>query len=226
MTISATVALLGFKEGIPRFMTRFENMADARGTWVTASVATATFTAVVVVALVVNVERLAEQFLEPSTPQRLLLMFIITLPFFVGLELAVAGIRGCENTIYRTYTRDLIYNLLRLALIVGLLFAGYGVVAMGYAYLVSAAVAFVVALWLFNRIFPIRGAFNTHGSDIIVFSLPLVLSSLVSILFAQVDTLMLAAFLPSSRVGIYNAAWPLARAVGVIISSFRFLFYR
>jgi O-antigen/teichoic acid export membrane protein len=224
MTVSATIALLGFREGVPRFMTRFESASDVRGAWITGTGLTVVLTAIVMVALVLNVERLVDRFLEPSTPPELLVVFIATLPFFIGLEIAVAGIRGRENTIYRTYSRDLIYNVLRLALIAVLLVAGYGIIAMGVAYLASALVAFVVALWLFNRLFPIRGAFETRTREMLVFSFPLVLSSMVSILLAQIDTLMIANFLPASQAGIYNAAWPLARAVGVIVSSFGFLF--
>jgi O-antigen/teichoic acid export membrane protein len=224
MTVSATIATLGFKEGIPRFMTRFESASDARGAWVTGTSLSVALTVLVTIALFLNVERLAARFFEASTPPELLLVFIATLPFYVGLEIVVAGIRGRENTIYRTYSRDLIYNVLRLALIIVLLLAGYGVVAAGFSYFVSALVAFAVALWLFNRLFPIRGAFETRTREMLVFSFPLVLSSMVSILLAQIDTLMIANFLPSREAGIYNAAWPLARAVGVIVSSFGFLF--
>lgn len=224
MTIAATVALLGLRGGIPRFMTRFEDPADVRGAWVAGSAIAVTFTAVITVVLFMNAERLAETFLDPSPPRELIVVFILTLPFVVGLELVVAGIRGRENTIYRTYARDLLYNGLRLGLILVLLFAGYSVVAIGFAYLVSAAVAFVAALWLFNRLFSITGPFNTHAREMVVFSLPLVLSSMVSVLLSEIDTVMIGYSLPSSQAGIYGAAWPLASGVGVIVSSFGFLF--
>ena len=224
MTVSTTLAMFGFKEGIARFMTRFEHEADVRGAWRTGVVITVVLTVVVTVGLLANAERLAGRLLEPSTPRALVFVFIATLPLFVGLELAVAGIRGRENTIYRTYTRDLLYNGLRLGLIVGLLVAGYGVVAMGYAYLVATAVSFVVALWMFDRLLPIAGHSRTRVREMTLFSLPLVLSSLSAILLSQVDTLMIGYYLPSARAGVYNAAWPLARGVGVIVSSFGFLF--
>ena len=162
MTVSTTLAMFGFKQGIARFITRFEHEADVRGAWRTGVVITVVLTVVVTVGLLANAERLAGRLLEPSTPRALVFVFIATLPLFVGLELAVAGMRGRENTIYRTYTRDLLYNGLRLGLIVGLLVAGYGVVAMGYAYLVATAVSFVVALRLFDRLLPIAGPSRTR----------------------------------------------------------------
>ena len=224
LTVSSTLALAGFKKGIARFMTRFEREADVRGVWVTGTAIGAALTLVIAVTLFVNVERLAARLFEPSTPRGLIVVFIATLPFFAGMKLAVAGIQGRENTIYRTYTQDLLYNGLRLALIVGLLVAGYGVVAMGYAYLLSAASAFVVALWLFDRLLPITGEFELRTREIVFFSLPLVFSSVTSILLSQIDTLMIGYYLPSDQAGVYNAAWPLARGVGVIVSSFGFLF--
>ena len=224
MTIAATVALLGLREGIPRFMTRFDDPANVRGAWIIGSAIAAGLTGVVTLGLLLNAQRLAETLLDPSPPRALVILFAGTLPFFVGLELAVAGIRGCENTIYRTYVRDLLYNGLRLTLIVGLLSTGYGVIAMGYAYLVSTAVAFVVGLWLFNRLFPIVGPFETYTREIVVFSLPLVLSSIVSVLLSEIDTVMIGYSLPARQAGIYGAAWPLASGVSVIVSSFGFLF--
>jgi len=224
MTVAVTLALFGFKEGIPRFMTRFEREADVRGAWVTGTAIAIVLTLGTTVVLLANTERLAGRLLEPSTPRELVVVFVLTLPVFAGLELVVAGIRGRENTIYRTYTRDLLFSGLRLALIVGFLLAGYGVVAAGYAYLISAAVALVAALWLFNRLLAIRGPFEIRAREMTLFSLPLVLSSLSGILLSQVDTLMIGYYLPSSQAGIYGSAWPLARGVGVIVSSFGFLF--
>jgi O-antigen/teichoic acid export membrane protein len=224
MTIAVTVALLGFRGGIPRFMTRFEDRAEKRGAWIVGSTIAACLTGVITLVLFVNAERIAETLLDPSPPRDLLVIFIATIPFVVGLELAIAGIRGRENTIYRTYTRDLLYNGLRLSLITGLLFVGYDVIAVGYAYLIAAAVAFVIALWLFNRLLPIVGPFEAHTREMVTFSIPLVLSSMVSVLLSEIDTVMIGAYLPSNQAGIYGAAWPLASGVGVIVSSFGFLF--
>lgn len=223
MTVATTLALFGFKEGIPRFMTRFEDERDVRGAWVTGSAIALVLVLATTVVLFVNVEWVSERFEGPVSTE-LLSLFVLTLPVFAGLELVVAGIRGRENTIYRTYTRDLLFSGLRLALIAGLILAGYGVVAAGYAYLISAAIALVVALWLFNRLLAIRGPFEIRAREMTLFSLPLVLSSLSGILLSQVDTLMIGYYLPSSQAGIYGAAWPLARGIGVIVSSFGFLF--
>jgi O-antigen/teichoic acid export membrane protein len=223
MTIATTVALFGFREGIPRFMTRFESDENARGAWFTGSAVALVLAVGTTVALFTNAEWVGVQF-EEQVSTELLSLFVLTIPFFAGLQLAVAGIRGRENTIYRTYTRDLLYNGLRLGLIVSLLLAGYGVVAVGYAYLASAAVALVVALWLFNRLLPIRGAFRTRTREMVVFSLPLVLASVSSILLGRVDSIMIGYYLPIEQAGIYGAAWPLARTVSVIVSSFGFLF--
>ena len=98
MTVSTTLAMFGFKEGITRFMTRFEHEADVRGAWRTGVVITVVLTVVVTVGLLANAERVAGRLLEPSTPRALVFVSIATLPLFVGLELAAAGMRGRENT--------------------------------------------------------------------------------------------------------------------------------
>ena len=57
-----------------------------------------------------------------------------------------------------------------------------------------------------------------------LFSLPLVLSAVVSKLLGEVDTLMLGYFRTTAEVGLYDAAYQLAAGLPVILSSFGFLY--
>jgi O-antigen/teichoic acid export membrane protein len=224
MTLCVTVALVGFGQGIPRFMARFDTLQDERGAWFTGATIAGGCTAVLTFVLFINGELLNALLLGGARPERLLVLFIATVPFAAGLEVAVAGIRGRENTIYRMCARDLVYNGLRIGLLVVLLLTGAGILAAGYAYLLSAIVAAGLAYALFNRLLPIIGPVNLHTREMMYFSMPLMISSMVSALLARTDMLMLSYYLPSTAVGVYNAAYPLSRGLPVIISSFEFLY--
>lgn len=154
----------------------------------------------------------------------LLMLFIASIPFVVGLEIAVAGLRGCEHTRYRVYTQDILYKGLRICLIGALLVSGVGVLAAGYAYLTAAAVACIVACLLLNRVLPLIGSFELHTRAMLSFSAPLMISAVVGTVLARTDTLMLGYYLSPTEAGVYNAAFPLSRALPVIVSSFEFIY--
>lgn len=226
MTLSSTFALIGFNEGIPRFMSRFDDERDVRGVWVSGLVLAGIAGLAIALALLVAGARVQRLLFGPGTPAALPTLFVLTIPFLVGLQVAVGAIRGHENTIYRTYSYDLLYNGLRLGLLLVLLFAaGVGALAAGYAYVVAAAVSFVVAHLLLNRLLSLRGAFRTHGKAMVRFSAPLVVAAMVSALLAQIDTLMLGALASTSEsAGVYNYGYQLAAGLPVVLSVFGFLY--
>lgn len=191
LMLCTTIAMLGMDEGISRYMPRFSDMHDVRGAWVSGAAVAGVASAVMALGLLVAIEPLNQLLFDTETSVWMLVLFILTIPFYTQLEIAINAIRGQENTIYRTYVRDLFYNIFRVGLLAALLVAGYGVTAAGYAYLVAAVASVVVGYLLLNRLFPIVGSFNTHTREILLFSLPLVLASIVTTVLSQIDTLML-----------------------------------
>jgi O-antigen/teichoic acid export membrane protein len=225
MTLGSTLALLGLDQGISRFASRYDDERDVRGLWVVGLALAGATGMLLSAALLLAGDRLRRLLFEPTTPPGLLTLFALALPFLVGLRLGVGAVRGHENTRYRTYAYDLLYNGLRLALLVALLLAGGGVLAAGYAYLAAAVVAFVVVHTLLNRLLALRGPFRTHVRDLLTFSAPLVVAAAVSALFAQIDTIMLGALLPSTApAGAYNKGYTIAAGLPVVLSVFGFLY--
>jgi O-antigen/teichoic acid export membrane protein len=205
-------------------MSKFDQTMDVRGAVATALFVAAATTTLVTAALLLNVDFLAQTFLDPGTPSSLLVLFVLAVPFVVLLRIGVGGIRGRENTRYKIYTQDLLYPSGRILVLVGLLGLGYGVQAAGYAYLAGAAVAALLSLVLLNRLLPLAGEYSLHTRAMLTFSAPLVVSSFLSVLFSQTDTLMIGYFHPSEEVGFYSAAYPLATGLSLVLSSFGFMY--
>ena len=226
LTLGMTAALVGFDKGVPRFMSRFDDDRDVRGAWLTGLLVAGIAGIAISAILLFNGEWVADLLLneDADIPPALLTLFVLSIPLVAGQQIAIRAIQGFENTIYRVYVRDLLYNGIRIVLLVVLLLAGVGVLAAGYAYVVSAALSVVVGFALLNRLLPIRGAFRLHTRSMLSFSLPLVISSVVTMVLSRIDTLMLAAFVPTEAVGIYNAAYPIAAGVPVLLSSFGFIY--
>jgi O-antigen/teichoic acid export membrane protein len=224
MSLGLTLAIAGCDQGIPRFMSRFENARDIRGAWLSGFFISGVITLVVTAVLLLNIEWIINNLFDGTAPPQLVVIFVLAIPVLVGQQLGVGAIRGFENTIYRTYSRDLLYNGLRLGLLVVLLLAGVGIFAAGYAYLVAGAVGFVTIHIFLRRLLPLRGEFRPHVQELLWFSVPLLFSAAVTKLLSRIDTVMLGFFVDSARVGVYDVAYTLALGLGVIFSAFGFIY--
>lgn len=224
VSLATTVALLGFSQGIARYIPRYDSPADKRGVWVSAITVTGAL-AVGVTALVYThaAELTALLFERPDSPA-VVTTFVLAIPLLVGMRVGIGSIRGFENTVYRTVTRDVVYPVSRIGLIVVLVSLGYGLIAVSYAYLAAAAVSFLLAHLLLHRLIPLAGRFRTHTQELLRFSAPLVVSGLLAQLLVRTDTLMLGALADSYQVAIYNAAHPLAGGMLIVLSSFGFMY--
>ncbi|MFD1588330.1 flippase [Halorientalis brevis] len=222
--ISTTVALVGLRQGVPRYISRYDDARDIRGAWVTGILIAGVIGSVVAIGLAVETETVVGLLFEQADSTGLLFLFAVAIPFVIGMQVGIGAIRGFENTLYRTYTRDLLYPGLRIAALVVFLWAGFGILAAGYAYLIAAVTTFVAVHVLLNRLIPLVGEVRTHVREMLTFSIPLVISTLLSRLLTRTDTLMLGYFDTSYQVGLYNAAFPLASALVLVLSSFGFMY--
>jgi O-antigen/teichoic acid export membrane protein len=224
LSFATTAAMVGFSQGVPRYVSRFDDDADRRGVWVGGLVVTGVVALALTAVLLASVGWLTDTLLSRADSPAMLSLFVLALPFVVGMKITVAAIRGHNNAVYRIYAQDLAYPLARIALLTALLIAGFGVLAAGYAYLVAALLSFGVALALLHRLTALRGEIRTHVREVGRFSLPVVLSGVLTVLLTRTDTLMLSYFRDTYEVGQYAAAYPLANGLIVVISSFGFLY--
>ncbi|WP_224338463.1 flippase [Haloprofundus halobius] len=225
MTFVTTLSLVGFTQAIPRYLSRYDDDVDRRGLWAGGMMLTGAIAIVATVVVVFFAEPIAAALFDSGDQAvRLLRVFALTAPFVVGMQVAVGAIRGYENTIYKTYVQDFTYPLTRLILIGIFLFGlNMGLLSVGYAYIVSAVLAFVVAHVLLRRLIPLRGAFRMHNREMLTFSAPLIVSTVMSVLVIQTDTVMLGYFTTSFQTGQYGAAYTLASGMLVALSAFGFI---
>jgi O-antigen/teichoic acid export membrane protein len=224
MSIGAVVGLAGFQQGIPRYMSRFDDERDVRGAWITGLSVTLVGSVLLTAVVVVYGDVVVSILFEREEAGLLVLLFAVAIPFNVGLRIGVGAIRGMENTIYKTYGKDIFYFGFRILVLVALLLAGAGTVAAGWAYLIASAAGFVVVHLLLRRLVPLVGEFTLRPREMARFSAPLLVSTVVGLLLSRTDTLMLGYFRPSNEVAMYTAAYPLATGMLVVLSSFGFMY--
>ncbi len=224
LTITVTIALAGCSQGVSRFIPRYDNAEDQRGVWVSGLILTAIFSLVISAVMFVSADVIAANLFETDEAVTLIRLLALALPFVAGFRIAVATIRGFENTVYPMAIQNFFYPLFRIALITVLLLAGMAIAVVGIAYLLAAILAFLLANVLLRRVMRLRGEYQTHTKELLVFSAPLIVSTVVGVMLTTTDTLMLGFFRSSYEVGMYDAAYPIASGLTVVLGAFGFLY--
>ena len=221
--VGTTLGLFGVQAGTARYLSRSTTESERRGVIVTGTTVGVVGSVVVATVLYLNLGRIATLLQADNT--ELLGLFIMVIPVYSMLKLAVALIRGMENTIYKTYAQHIVYPGVRLLLLFVLLSTGWGIAAAGYAYISAAAIGSVVAFALFTRLFDVRGTFETHYRTMLTYSAPLVFSGFATTLLSRADTLMIAAEWGPTEVALYDAAYPLATGLSMFLGAFGFMYF-
>ena len=223
-TLGATLGAAGFTQGVPRYMARFDDMHDIRGTWLTGLLISGGLSILIAVVLIAGSPILTPRLFELDGAWFLLIIFVVAIPARAVLKIGVGAIRGRENTVYKVLTQNICYPVLRLSLISGLLLAGVGLIGTGIGYLVALVASIVLTYYFLNRLFPLVGEFSLHSKEMTSFSAPLIVSTIIEVLLTRTDTMMLGYFRPSAEVGIYNAAYPLAGSLTVVLGAFGYMY--
>lgn len=224
VSISVVISIFGFTKGIPRYMSRDTSPSTKRGIWWSGVAVSAVVSLSLTTVLLTQSGTVSEYFLEGQVDSFTIQLLISSIPFIVGIRIAVAGIRGLENTNYRIVVNDLFYPLSRISLILFLLLAGVGTAAVGQAYLIASATSFLLGLFLLDRLVSVIGQVDTNVRELLRFSFPLLLSSIFGVLLLRMDTLLLGLLSTSHEVGLYNAAYPLAHGLIIVLRAFGYLY--
>lgn len=215
-------SLLGTSEGIARFKSFGEKYYNSLSSAVVITVPLSIFSSVIVyLGSGLFSEVLGNPGLEPVFK-----IFAINIPALVMLSLAVGVFRGNKKTKERVLISDFFSPAMILilsVLLVKLIGTTPQNAALGYilAGWLSALIAVTVIIVNGNRfdkpeLSQIRGLLD--------YSSPIMVASLFSFGFVWSNILILGYLLGSESAGLYNAAYPLTYAIGVLLSSVSYLF--
>lgn len=227
MEILAVIGLLGLHRGLPRFMSYYRGKGDAGA--VEDSIATASAIAVaggIVVSVVMyaGAPVIATLFNEPALESVLRLFTVAVLPLAL-FYLSIAMIRGVQNARYKVYVADVILPLVQIALILFLFWQGFGVEGAVYAYIIAVSLAAIIAVRYFRSLTSYGwGDVRARARELVVFSWPLMVVSVVIAVNRWVDVLMLGWLSESAAVGIYEVAMSVAGFSIIILSSLNYMY--
>lgn len=224
LTLVSTFAIFGLSQGIPRYIPRFNSKNRKNSVWASGFLITSVISVIAATIGVLFSREISNWIFNVPLYANIITIFAISVPFLSLFRIGVGGIRGMENTIYRTYSQDITYPLVRICILIALLSLGYGASSSAISYLCGSLAAFLVAHYLLNRILPLSMPRELEIRQLLTFSAPLIVSTTMAILLTRADTIMLGYFKTAKAAGIYSAAYPLAAGLQLVLTAFGFLY--
>lgn len=154
----------------------------------------------------------------------------IALPFFVLINIFTTIARGFDDVKPKVYFQDILKNTVFIAFLIVIILFNLSFLEVIYAFSLSIIIScFLLAVYIMKKILLSveRGRYATFlsmGKELLIFSLPLIITAMLNMIIAWTDTLMLGYFKTSDLVGLYNAALPVSRFIPIILTSVVFVY--
>ena len=158
----------------------------------------------------------------------ILKIFSVFLPILVLSRLLTPMFRIYNRLDLSTGIKSILEPSLKLLLSILLIYLGYGIFGVSFAYLFAIAASFVFMFYFsrkycfdfLDKTIPIRN----NLSELLHYSMPLIISGFAGFILMETDTLMLGYFKDMAQVGIYNVAYPTASLLLIIPSGLLVVF--
>ena len=231
ISIFVTISTLGLDLGSTRYIAYFRGKREEENVSgvISSSVQIALIASISLAAISFFISDLVSikifQCQALSTPLKI---FSIAIPFTVLIHVFIAIFRGFDRVEPSVYFQNILRNILFILFLITVVLFGLSFLDVIHAYVLSIAVTGVAfVMYMIKRPpLPIRwsGVNNTMKKKLLLFSLPLLATTMLGMIMHWTDTLMLGYFKTPDMVGLYNAALPLASLIPVVLTSMRFLY--
>jgi stage V sporulation protein B len=135
-------------------------------------------------------------------------LMVLSIPTLGFIELVGYAFIGYKEVRYRVYTYQVAVPAIKLVLAAAALSLGYGLIGWVWAYVASLALASLIAFFLYQR--KIGRALRDTAArpvdlrEVVSYSWPLSINTLVLLFSGQVGTLLLGHFRPPADVGVFQ----------------------
>lgn len=225
LSISTTFVVLGLHHGIARYLPRFKQSSDKRGILISAFSITTVTSLIVAFCLFIFADYIAINVFSNPSFSPILKVFAGAVPFAAFIRMVIGSMQGEKRASPAVFIQNIVLPSARFILIIIVIIVGVSAVKVAWAYLLAYATAALVGVYtlyrytqMFHKVTPAY-----HFKDLIPFSIPLAISTMMALLFVDADTLLLAYFQPATEVGLYAVIYPLSALLMIFLNSFTFL---
>ncbi len=228
-SIVSVIGLLGLEAGLRRFVPEFLSRGEKNKirplTYYTLKISMSLSLAIAAI-LFFSADFLAASIFHSKALAGIIQIFSLAIPFSTAASIFLGVIFGSKKADYKVYMDDLAKPGSRLLFLGMAVFLGYGLVGSSVAYLLSFIAAAIAGMLLFIKISG-KSASSLDKKEkkkILVYSLPIMLTTIAFIIMGQINSLLLGYLKVPSDVGIYNAAIPTADILVMVSLSIMTLF--
>lgn len=225
---AATLAQLGLHEGIGRYLPRFDDEADRRGVMLSAMSMALPAALLFGTGLFVAAPTVAELAFDSPEVTPVFQVFALVIPLQVTHRLVVSTVQGQQRTAPKVLIENLTKPLARILAIGMVVVVGASAFRISLAYLFGWLVPVALGIGYLYRETSIPD--RTVGvvmrrRELLSFSIPLVISGMLTVVFNDLDTLLLGFFSGGTeQVALYNVVYPLATLLNTAMLAFSFIF--
>lgn len=213
LSLVTVMGSLGLRTGVVRYLPR-QDTRVGRLSVVTASVRlTAVASVIFAGVLFITSDILSVVVFDDVQMAPLLKIVAIGVPLAVFGQLGASVARGMKNARSKNLIENISFPTSRVLFITVAIFLGFGTVGIAWAYVGGYALMALLGGIYVLLVFGFPHASDVEYTNLLRFSLPLLFANGMSFINSSLDTILIGAFLTSDKVGIYGAAYPLARLV-------------
>lgn len=212
LAILATLALLGLRASMVRYVPMFARQRDEEKLWGTLQVGLGLTLVVSIVlggGLFILAELVANRVFHTPELAPFLRIAGFAVPFTALIDILAAATQGFKQMQYKVYAQDIAVTSIKLVLAVVFLVMGFGTLGVVSAHVVATVSACVMLLYFLHKLFsfnrPVLVA-QRNVKQMLGFSLPVYFSQIIDVVGGNLGILLLGMLSTTTAVGIFAAA--------------------
>jgi O-antigen/teichoic acid export membrane protein len=159
---------------------------------------------------------------NPDLP-RLIKIAVLSIPFLAVINIVIYTFSGYKELRYNVYLKQTLEPVLRIVFVFILALFGLGVIEWTWFYNFILIITAAVSLWLLakNILKPLmlESTIRIEIKEIIAYSWPISIASILTILIGQTDYLILGIYHPPENVGAYRIYIQIVALLQLILGS-------
>jgi O-antigen/teichoic acid export membrane protein len=230
INLGVTIGKLGLGMGVLRFVAKYRALKQMNEIIATIRKSTTVgiFSSITVAVIILLTSKWISTHLfhagDTILPD-LLRGFALVIPLMIEAQILSAVSQGFKILKYRVIAVDIIPNFFLISAFIVLVFLTKPVWALVLSFGGAHSLSLLAALYFVKRIVPFRSyTIGQAPSNLIRYSLPLMMSSILSMLLFMSDIFMLGALEGSYATGLYQPALRTASVITMLIASFGSIF--
>ena len=226
INISLIFVLLGMHRSLDRFIP-FYNSAGEKGKiksllgLIFFFSISASF--IIGAALFIGADFLGNVIFDNPILSNLIRIVVFSIPLLAVINIVIYAFSGYKELRYNVYLKQIIEPVLRILFVLLVALFGLGVVEWTWFYVLTLVITAITAIWLLakNILQPLRSLkiIKIDIREIISYSWPISIASILLILIGQIDYLILGIFHPVANVGVYRIYIQIAALLKLILGS-------